>query len=39
MIITLQFTKGQNFVNNVDGAIVLDFCILSDHVLYLYQFS
>ena len=39
MIFTLKFTKGHNFVNNLDGLMVLVFCILSDHVLYLYQVS
>ena len=39
IILTLKFTKRHNSVNNVGGITVLNFCILPDHVLYLYQVS
>ena len=35
MIFLGKFSKGHNFVNNVDGATVLFLCTLSDSGLYL----
>ena len=39
MISILKLTKGNNSATNIDGATVVNLCMLTGHALYLCQVS